>query len=113
MKGTNWKDDFMYRFKHADLPELVFAGATLGFYITGMLTWLFGIFEENMCAEALKSLLCFGLGVINNAIAALYWWLVYRRTGAIEPGLNGFGIILMFLALGSAGVLTIIFDISM
>jgi hypothetical protein len=101
------------KFALTDIPTMVFAGATLGFLASGVLVGTVGLISESADHKAWQwsmiweGIIYIGIGAAINAIAALYWWLVPRKSGVLKPALNGFGILLGVLAFLSAGIVAI------
>lgn len=96
----------------ADIPTITIIGFALGFLLIGIGYLTFGQFNNfrdevldgNIwdVSSILSGLLCLGIAIAVIGIAALYWWLVPRKHGAIFPLLNGFGVFPALIAMFSA-----------
>lgn len=90
--------------ENADMPMLVFIGLGLGFLMSGgLFLTLFALIEAGegeiwSLTALLSGLVAVCMSAVVGLVAALYWWTVPRRSGAMCPRLNGFGLILMALS---------------
>lgn len=105
--------DLYHYLEHTDIPMLLFIGFSLGWLIVGLLYITIGAFFEAVTNEIwswkaiCSGFISIGVSVIVGIIAALYWWLVPRKSGIIFPRMNGFGLILMVIAVFAGSMASI------
>ncbi len=98
---------------YIDIPSMMFAGFAFGFLFGGMLLGTIGSLVEAFDGykewwhSLVASLEVIAIGVGICGIGFLYWWLVPRRVGVLNPALTGFGCLFAFLSFLSASVIGI------
>ena len=99
------KTNLYHYLEHTDIPMLLFIGFSLGWLILGLLYITIGAFFEAGADEIwswkamFSGLMSIGVSIIISIVAVLYWQLVPKKSGAIFPRMNGFGLILMTIAI--------------
>ncbi len=93
---------------YSDLPMLCFVGMGLAFLLIGV----FFLTIEAFCdfiweytvswKDILAGIVGVGLSLCMGGIAALYWWLVPRKSGVLFPSMNGFGFVIVVASMFSA-----------
>lgn len=93
-----------------DIPTIVLIGASFGPLFTGIgwstLMFTFessweGVWQWQILQEGLIQI---GVGLIFSIVSIIYWWLIPRRLGPINPRLFGFTPLLAFIALIDGGI---------
>lgn len=103
---------------YIDIPSMMFAGFAFGFLFDGVFLGTIGTLGEAFDGykewwhSLVASLEVIAIGVGISGIGFLYWWLVPRRVGVLNPALTGFGCLFAFLSFLSAMVIGIIFYMS-
>lgn len=100
---------------YIDIPSMMFAGFAFGFLFDGVLVGTIGTLVEaferykEWWHSLVASLEVIAIGVGICGIGFLYWWLVPRRVGVLNPALTGFGCLFAFLSFLSALVIGVQF----
>lgn len=100
---------------YIDIPSMMFAGFAFGFLFDGIFSGTIGTLGEAFNGykewwhSLVASLEVIAIGVGICGIGFLYWWLVPRRVGVLNPALTGFGCLFAFLSFLSAIVIGTLF----
>lgn len=99
--------------ENIDTTMLLLMGFGLGTLLAGIIFLIFCVFIDADATQiwsinaTISGLICIGISVLMGLITALYWKVIFSKTGVLFPQLHGFSLLFAFVSVLSGAAFAI------